>query len=68
MSKIPPFYITQTMLGFGIGQADLNRIFLNTPDGSQIILCEMNEPRSDAQRIRWSRLADRLNELWARRS
>lgn len=66
-SKIPPFYITQTLLGFGPGEPDLNRVFLNLPDETQIVLCEMDEPRTEAQKKRWQGLVIRLNELWGTR-
>lgn len=60
--EIPPFYITQTLLGFP-GE-DLNSVFLNLPDGSQIMLRGMNEPRTESDWRTWRRMADRLSRLW----
>ena len=62
-SKIPPFFVTQTLLGFG-GGPDLNRVSLNLPNHEAFVLCKMNEPRTPEQRDRWHRLAAELSKLW----
>lgn len=67
-SKIPPFYISRTLLGFGPGQLDLNRISLNLPNHDSFILCEMNEFRTDEDIQRWHRLAAELSRLWSVRT
>lgn len=64
MTELPPFYITQTLLGFG-GDQDTNCIFLNLPDGSQFVLCEMGEPRTEQQLKRWRKLVKALTQQWA---
>jgi len=63
--KTPPFYVTRTLLGFSPGP-DLNRVFLNLPDGAQFVLREMNEPRTEQDSRRWQALAERLSILWMR--
>jgi len=63
MSKIPPFYCTKTLLGFGPGP-DLNRVVLNCPDDSRIVLFEMGEARSPDANSRCNALAAHLTELW----
>jgi len=62
MAEIPAFYITQTLVGFG-GE-DRNRVFLNLPDKTQIMLCDMGEARTETQRKRWRKLAETLSKLW----
>jgi hypothetical protein len=63
MSNIPPFYITQTLLGFGGGK-DLNRITLKLPGDRDFVLCEMNEDRSQVDIVRWNKLAQTLSVMW----
>jgi len=63
-SKIPPFYVTQTLLGFGPGQPDLNCISLQLPNHDSFVLCEMSEPRTEEDKTRWHRLAAELSRLW----
>lgn len=65
--KIPPFYISRTLLGFGPGEPDLNRIFLQMPGDRAFVLCEMGEPRTDGHRKRWHELAEELSRLWSER-
>jgi len=60
--EMPSFYATQTLLGFS-GE-DLNRVSLNLPDGTEFILCEMGEPRTEKDRRRWQALAERLSLVW----
>lgn len=66
-NPIPPFYCARTLLGFGDGR-DLNRIFLHMPggyhDNNQMILCEMNAERTDADIKRWNTLAHELSQVW----
>jgi hypothetical protein len=63
-SKIPPFYISQTLLGFGPGQPDLNRISLQLPNHESFVLCEMNVYRSAEDITRWHKLAAELSRVW----
>lgn len=62
MRKIPPFFITQTLVGF-TGE-DLNRVFLNMPNGETFILCEMHEPRNDTDTKRWQELMATLSRVF----
>lgn len=66
MSKLPKFYISQTLLGFG-GAKDLNRVSIRIPGDKEFVLCEMGEDRTDAQIKRWHELAKKLNEIWEAR-
>jgi hypothetical protein len=63
-TNMPPFYICRTLLGFGAGEPDLNRVFLQMPTGRAFVLCEMNEPRTELQTQRWHDLAKKLSEEW----
>lgn len=65
MAEIPPFFITQTLIGFD-GE-NRNRIFLNCPDHSEFMLCDLGEARTEMQRKRWRRLAENLSQIWLNR-
>ena len=60
--EMPSFYVAQTLLGFS-GE-DRNRVLLNLPDGTEFVLCEMDEPRTEKDRRRWQALAERLSLVW----
>lgn len=62
-SNQPAFYITKTLLGFGPGEPDLNRVMLEMPFGT-FVLCEMNESRSEKDYKRWHELAAALSKNW----
>lgn len=66
MPDLPAFYCTKTLMGFGQGP-DLNRVTLECPDGTCIVLFEMNEPREPATQARMNALAAKLSELWKKR-
>ncbi len=61
---IPPFYVTRTLLGYGAGQQDLNRVTLNMPGDRGFIIYEMGEPRDPAHESRLNALAAMLSEIW----
>jgi hypothetical protein len=62
--KHPPFFCMKTLMGFG-GQ-DLNRITLNCPDGSEFVLMELGEARTEKANYRANELATHLSALWAK--
>lgn len=61
--KIPPFYISRTLMGYGGGR-DLNRVTMTMPGERDFVIYEMGEPRSDDELKKWHRLINELNKLW----